>query len=201
MLLIKISKRKAALFIGLGIILMALIAPVAEFAILSENIDIEDLDQTKDNMEDNRGQMVIAFLIYVVVLALDILVGIGVYIYFRAQNKKMAMLAAGLRIVYGLILIIGLIGLLIPYPAMFVNGQLISYVFFIPHLLVLGHLAYKSNDVPRIIGGILMLGSFCYIYLTYAEYLISGELHDVIFMILMVPAIPVSYTHLTLPTN
>jgi hypothetical protein len=185
----KISLRQAAIIIGLGIILMAIIAPIAEFAILSENIDTDDLDKTNDNLEENQDQVIIAFLIYLIVLALDIVVALAMYVYFRSVNRTQAILTADLRIVYTFVLFIGLLGLLVPSAAVFIYGQLISYAFFIPHLFVLGYLAYNSKDVPKLIGGILMLGSLCYIFLTYGEYLLSGSLYEMLFMITMLPAV------------
>jgi hypothetical protein len=189
MVLENFTKRKAALMIGTGIILIALLAPVAEFGILSENIDTDDLDKTEKNLKDNQDSIQIAFLIYVVVFLLEIGVSFAIYLYFRSIKKNQAKLAAGLRLGFNFITGIGLVGLLIPSAPIYVNVQLLAYALFIPHLLVLGHLAFHSRDVPKWIGGTIMVGSFCYIYLTYGEYLLSGSLYEILFMITVIPAV------------
>jgi hypothetical protein len=185
----KLSKRKVALTIGLGIILIAIIAPIAEFAILSENIDTGDMDLTEKNLEENQDQILVAFLIYVVIFLLEIFVSSAIYFYFRSINKRQAKVAAGLRLGFTLITGVGLVGLLLPSAQLYIYGQLLAYALFIPHILVLGYLSFHSGDVPKWIGGTMMVGSFCYIFLTYGEYLISGSLYEILFMVTMIPAV------------
>ena len=61
-------------------------------------------------------------------------------------------------------------------------------VFFGFHLIVLGYLIVKSGYVPRVIGGLLMVGSLGYLADSYGRILAAGEIVSSIAAVLLVVA-------------
>jgi len=74
------------------------------------------------------------------------------------------------------------------YPNEYSYGKLIAYVFFIPHIFVLGYLVFKSGYIPRSLGVFLIIASFCYIITLYGNYLLPTVVYEALYPIAMLPA-------------
>ncbi len=183
-----LSVANAARMVGVGLLLMMFFAIFAEFVAFSELIVKGDAEGTLANVEENIGLLGVGIAAYIVVLVLDLLISWGLYVVFRPVNRDLALLMAGLRVVYtiGMFVVLGAMALVHPY--MFVYGQVLVYVFFITHLLVLGYMAYVSTYVHRFFGAFIMVASFSYVFLTYGEHALSQGLYEAIMPVFMIPA-------------
>jgi hypothetical protein len=184
-----LSLTGAARMVGIGLILMFVFAIFAEFVAFSEILVPGDEEASLANMEANMGLLAIGFAAYIVVLVLDLLVSWALYIVFRPANRDIALLMAGLRVAYTLGMFVALGAMVLVHPYWFIYVQVLVYVFFITHLLVLGYLAYVSGYVNRFLGALVVVASFSYVFLTYGEHALSEGLYEAIMPVFMIPAV------------
>ena len=104
-------KTKVALAIGFGLLLMAILAPFAQFGVLKTLIVPADAAATTSNIAASLGlfQAIVAFLI---VAILDVVVAWGFYVLLRPVNEGLARLVGSLRVVYAAVFAFALVNLL-----------------------------------------------------------------------------------------
>lgn len=193
-----ISIRNSALIAGISLLLMTIIAPIANFSILNELIDPHNAAKTVNNLTESIGTFRIGIVLFLIVALLDILVAWSLYIFLRQQNKSLSLLTAWLRIVYSIILCIALVNLIIvtqvlsgaPYLSAFSEGQLqtqiimfllnlfkqgweFGLIIFGFHLLLLGYLVIKAGYMRKILGALILLASLGYIIDGFGKLLIA----------------------------
>lgn len=186
-LIVDVPRRKAAVAAGIGLLLMSILAPIANFAFIHGPIVPGDAAQTADNILASQSQfrMGVGFLLFVAIL--DVVVAWGLYVLLKPVNKSLSLLTAWFRVVYAamfggaLVPLMNVIQLLTgaEYSAMFETDQLyaqvmllldafdagwnIALVVFGLHLLLLGYLAFKSGFMPKILGVLLILAALGYL--------------------------------------
>jgi hypothetical protein len=181
-----IPKRKAARIAGFGLLTMFFLGPLAILFILSNLIVPGDAATTVNNVKANVLLFGIGIAIYLIIL--DVVVALTLYIVLKPVNKNLSLLVAVSRLAYAAIMVISLLALVLLFVDAYSYGMLIAYIFFIFHLLILGFLVYKSGYIPRSLGVLLIIASFCYLILNYGEFLLPKELYDALFMTAMLPA-------------
>lgn len=168
-----ISLRQAAIISGVGLLLMTIVAPIANLHITKGDISPVDIR--------------LALVGFLIVTLLDVIVAWGLYVFLKPVNESLSLFTAWLRLVYAAILGAALIGLvhalqfssgadfLTTFDASqldaqmklfvrtFIAGWEMGLVVFGFHLLSLGYLAIKSGYVPKIIGGLLVIASLGYL--------------------------------------
>ena len=107
-----ISINNSAIIAGISLLLMAIIAPIANFSILQGLIDPSDVAKTVSNIRENIGIFRIGIVLFLIVALLDILVAWALYIFLSQQNKSLSLLTAWLRVVYASILCVVIINLI-----------------------------------------------------------------------------------------
>jgi hypothetical protein len=95
-----ISRRQAALLAGIALLLMAVLAPIANFGVLSKLIVPGDANTTAQNIAAALGLFRLAIGSLFAVVILDVVVAWALYIFFQPVNRVLSLLAAILRIVY-----------------------------------------------------------------------------------------------------
>ncbi len=182
-----ISLRQAAIVAGGGLLIMAILAPLAEFFARQSLIVPGDAATTAHNIMANEGLFRIAICSYLIVAILDVVVAWALYVLLKPVNKSLSLLAAWFRVVYAAILGIALHNFfsvllllsdadyltvfetdqLYAQVMLFLNafsyGWLIGLVFFGLHLLVLGYLVLESDYIPKILGVLLMIAPVGYL--------------------------------------
>jgi hypothetical protein len=183
-----ISLRQAAIVAGIGLLLMAILAPFAEFSVRQSLIVPGNAAATANNIMANESLFRIAICIYLIVAILDVVVAWALYVFLKPVNKSLSLLAAWFRIVYAGILAIVLANFVMAlqllsgadylsafetdqlYAQMmlfldaFSYGWLIGLVIFGLHLFVLGFLVFKmSGYMPKILGVLLIIAGLGYI--------------------------------------
>lgn len=178
--------QKAALISGIGIFVMVLTVPVAEFVIFPELIDYNNAENTFNNITKNRGVFTTGIFLHVITLICDVIVAWSLYLFLRPVHKDFSLLVALFRIVFAIITLAALLNLVSvlnltqnsEYLTAFDNSLhskvLLSvknfnlqwnfaFIFFSLYLILLGVLVYKAAYVPKIFGIFLLIAGAGYL--------------------------------------
>lgn len=160
-----ISPRKAAIIAGFAFIITILIVTFIDDFVLSNFIVPGDTATLASDIEANGMLFGIAVTGYLIILALDAVIALAFYVILKPANKNLASLTAALRLLYAGILVISLFALVLQFIDVYGYGfiKLIGYIFFATHIFVLGYSVFKSGYIPRSLGVLLIIASFCYI--------------------------------------
>ena len=187
-LIANLSIQKAALIVGIGFIIMWVLALFADGFVLQSLVVPGDAAATTDNIQGDMLLFGLGIVGYIIILALDVVIALALYVILKPVNKTLSSVTAMLRLLYTAIMGISLFALVLLFSNEYTSGKLIAYVFFISHVFLLGYLVFKSDYIHKALGIFLIIASFCYIILLYGEYIFSKELFDVLVMIVMIPA-------------
>jgi hypothetical protein len=187
-LIANISIQKAALVVGIGFIIMWILALFADGFVLQNLVVPGDAAATSENIKGDQLLFGLGIVGYIIILALDAIIALALYVILKPVNNNLSKLTAVLRLLYTAIMGISLIALVLLYSNEYISGKLIAYIFFILHIFMLGYLAFKSDYIHKILGIFLMIASICYIILLYGDYIFPKELFDALFMIAIIPA-------------
>jgi len=183
-----ISLRQAAIIAGIGLLLMAIIAPFAEFSVRQGLIVPGDAATTAHNIMANEGLFRMAICVYLIVAMLDVVVAWALYVFLKPVNKSLSLLAAWFRVVYAGILTVVLVNFVTALQLLssadylsafgtdqvyaqamlflnaFSDGWNIGLAIFGLHLLILGYLVFKlSGYMPKILGVLVMIAGLGYL--------------------------------------
>jgi Domain of unknown function (DUF4386) len=182
-----VSIRTSAIVAGLGLLLMAILAPIANFGVFETLIIPGDATATANNIMASPGLFRTGIFVFLIVAILDVVVAWALYILLKPVNKSLSLLAAWFRVVYAAIFAISLSNLLIALQLLngdgflkafetnqlyaqvmvflnaFTDGWDLGLVIFGLHLLVLGYLVFKSGYLPKILGILVILAGSGYL--------------------------------------
>ena len=171
-----ISLRTAAIVAGVGLLLMAILAPIAYLNTFQSLVKFDDAALTAQNILNSMRAFRTCIILLFTVAILDIVVAWALYILLVPANKNLSALAAWLRVIYSGIFIFAVSKLYVALQVITADGtQTMSFlkafqsiwdmalILFGFHLLVLGYLAFKSGYIPKWLGVFLVLASVGYI--------------------------------------
>jgi hypothetical protein len=171
-----VSLRTAAIVAGLGLLIMAILAPIAYLNTFQSLVKFEDAALTAQNILNSLGAFRTCIILLFTVAILDIVVAWALYILLIPANKNLSALAAWLRVIYAGIFIFAVGKLYFALQVITADGtQTISFlksfqsiwdkdlILFGFHLLALGYLAFQSGYIPKWLGVFLVLASVGYI--------------------------------------
>ena len=190
-----ISQRKVALIAALGLLGMAVLAPLALFGVLNTLVDTGNPTATVANIVESEGTFRLAIAAFLVVAFLDVLVAWALYVLLRPVNATLAMLVGWLRLAAAAASLPALANLLdvaqllggpvaSTLPATVVEAQVMASVasfhnamdihlaIFGIHLLGVGVLVYKSVQFPRFLGVLVVIAGIGYLADTFTRILI-----------------------------
>jgi hypothetical protein len=181
-----VSLRTAAIIAGLGLLLMAILAPIANFGILPKLVLPGDAKATADNLMASAGSLRAGIVLFLIVAILDVVVAWALYVLLKPVNKSLSLLAAWFRLVYAAVFASALLNLfnvlqlltgadflkvldanhlraqgLLSLGA-FQSGWNFGLAIFGLHLLILGYLAFQSGYVPKWLGVLLVIAGLGY---------------------------------------
>ncbi|TWT05602.1 DUF4386 domain-containing protein [Planococcus sp. CPCC 101016] len=192
---------------------MAIIALFANFFVFESLIVPGNAAATVENLLANDLLFRFGIAGFIIVLLLDVVVSWSLYILLRQVNKNLALLAAGLRLVFTAIFAAAMFNFLSVLQLIrgemylgametsqlqaqvmllidaFNNGWLIGLVFFGFHLLLIGYLVFKSKFMPKTIGILVMLAGLGYLIDNFAQVLFSNY-NDYATIFLLIVAVP-----------
>lgn len=182
-----VSLKNSAITAGIGLLIMAVIAPIANFVIIQGLIEPGNVANTVSNITSSMGLFRLGIGLFMIVALLDIMVAWALYVYLSPINKHISLLAAWLRLVYAAILVVALFYLAnvlqlingTEYLAGFSTSRLnaevmlslnnfthgweLGLIIFGFHLLLLGYLVFKAGYMRNVLGILLLLAALGYI--------------------------------------
>jgi hypothetical protein len=144
--------------------------------------------RTASNIADHEGLFRFGTLSLYLVAALDVVVAWSLYRVFKPVSEALAKLSAWLRVAYAGVFIGALSQLagVLHLPAQglrhintFTNIWDAGLVLFGLNLFVLALLAYRAGYVPRLLGVLLAIAGFGYVFDTVVRALVRGSSSDV----------------------
>jgi hypothetical protein len=190
-----VPQRRVALVAALGLLGMAVLAPLALFGVLNTLVDTANPTATVANIVESEGTFRLAIAAFLVVTFLDVLMAWALYVLLRPVNATMAMLVGWLRLAAAAAFLPALANLLdvaqllggptaATLPAAVVEAQVMASVasfhnawdielaVFGLHLLGVGALVYKSVQFPRILGVLVVIAGVGYLADTFTRILV-----------------------------
>ena len=160
-----LSTSKAAMVVGIAFITSIFIVTLVDDFLLANFVIPGDTEALASDIEANGRLFGFAVVGYLLVLALDSIIGLALYVVLKPANKNLASLTAVLRLLYAFTLIIGLFALAFQTIDVYdyASIKLLGYIFFALHIFVLGYSVFKSEYIPKGLGILLVVASFTYI--------------------------------------
>ena len=173
--------RQAALVSGIGLLIMAVTAPFAEFFVYAKLIVSGDISQTVQNIQGNRGLFLTGIFAFLIVFICDVIVAWALYVLLIPVNQSLSLLTAWFRLVYTAIALFGLTKLAVIFRLLSssdyqstigtdpLHAQIqlllssfryewgLGLILFGIHLCLLGYLVYRSGFIPRTLGVLLAI--------------------------------------------
>jgi hypothetical protein len=105
------TQPKVALATAVGLLLMAILAPFAQFGVLNTLIVPADAASTTSNIGASLGLFQAAIVAFLIVAILDVVVAWGFYLLLRPVNEGLARLVGTLRVIYAALFAFALLNL------------------------------------------------------------------------------------------
>ncbi len=193
-----ISQRKAAIFAGLGLLIMTILAIFANFFVFQKLIIPGNAAATAGNITANGMLFRIGIFSFLIVIVMDVVAAWALYVFLKPVNRSLSLLASWFRLVYSAIFAVALINYYnifqilsnAEYLKAFTNDQIhakvllsinafndgwnIGFVFFGIHLALIGYLVFISGYMPRILGVLLAAAGLGYLVDSLGKILFSN---------------------------
>ena len=182
------SIRKASTSAGVGLLAMSVLSALGYLVAVKGLVVAANAARTSANLAGHEGLFRFGILGLYLVAALDVVVGWALYRVFKPVSNAVSRLAAWLRIVYAAVFVVAISQLVAalrrPAQALqhintFTSIWDAGLVLFGLNLLVLAYLVYRSGYVPKVLGVLLAMAGFGYVFDTVVRVLVRGSSPDV----------------------
>jgi hypothetical protein len=181
--------RQAAFLAGVGLLVMAVATPFAQFYVLPKLVVQGAADATTENIVKHEGLFVSGIFSFLVNFTCDLPVAWALYLLFRPTHAALSLLTAWFRLAYTAISFVALLNLvsvvhLVRNPEhqafgaqvmlrldAFAHDWGIAFVLFGIHLVLLGYLVYRSTYVPKLLAVLLAIAGVGYVVFHLGPYL------------------------------
>lgn len=210
-----VSERQAAQIAGVGYLIIFVLAIFANFFVVTGLVEEGDAATTAANIADSEGLFRAGLISFLVVFVVDVVIAWALYIFFRGISRDVSLVTAWFRLVYTVLLGVGLIFLFQVLQLVggadylrafessqldaqvmlsldgFSNAWLIGLVCFGIHLGLLGHLILRSVAIPRLLGYVLVVAGAAYVIDTLGNTLLANyEVYEGVFLaIVAIPSV------------
>jgi hypothetical protein len=191
----EISQRNIAIVSGFTFLIMTLASIFSIFFVFKNILATGNAALTANNILASEMLFRFGLCSLIIVLVCDVIAAWTLYIFLKQVNKSLSLLTMLFRLLYAAILGTALFNLVIvlrylkdsTYLVAFETHQLqaqallsinaffdnwgIGLIIFGFHLLALGYLVFKSDYIPKILGVLLIIGSFGYLIQNFALFL------------------------------
>jgi Domain of unknown function (DUF4386) len=191
------SLRRSAVVAGVGILLISVLAGLANFGAVEGLVTGGDATKTALDILASEGTFRLAIVAFVVVAVLDAVVAWALYAFFTPVDREMALLVGWLRLAYAAVFAVaisqlaGVLHLLgnSDYLRTFTPDQVrtqallkvtdfhdiwtVSLVLFGAHLLLVGYLVYRSGFAPKLLGVLVAVAGAGYLVDSFAALLFA----------------------------
>lgn len=171
---------------GIGILIMVLTVPIAEFVIFPKLIDYENAEITFNKITENRTLFTTGIFLHLITLICDVVVAWSLYVFLRPVHQDFSLLTAFFRIVFAIITLAALLNLISVLNLtqksdylMVLDQTLYSevllhvknfhlqwsfaFTFFSIYLILLGALVYRAFYIHRVFGILLIIAGLGYL--------------------------------------
>jgi hypothetical protein len=217
----KISLRKAALIAGITIFIIAIAAAFAVGVVDTRLIIEGDAAATLNNIKKSIWLFQAGIFSWLIILICDIVISWALYIFFKQTDSSLSLLGAWFRLAYSTILGIAILNLVLVTILLSTEHQLLfnetahlksllmlfvtafhkmwsfGLIIFGVHLLIIGFLVMKSSFIPRILGILLLIASFSYIFI-HIMYLFLPQYDNITGLIENILSLPMALGELSL---
>ncbi len=183
-------RRIASIAAGIGLLSMAILAPLALFGAITPALTAGDATQVANAIQQSEPSFRAGIAALVVVAILDVIVAGALFIFFEPVSRTISMLAAWFRLAYSAVLLVAVAQLAIgvslvsnPDAALTAVDSYntiwqFSLIFFAVHLVLLGYLGWRSGFMHKVFAILLLLAGLGYLVdgfgqLLSADYTIS----------------------------
>jgi hypothetical protein len=182
------SIRKASTTAGVGLLAMSVLSAFGYLVAVKGLVVPGIVARTATNTAGHEGMFRFGILSLYLVAVLDVVVASALYRVFKPVSDALSKLAAWLRIAYAAVFVVAisqLVGALrvhvqaLQYINTFTNIWDAGLVLFGLNLFVLAYLAYRSGYVPKLLGVLLAIAGFGYVFDTVVRVLVRGSSSDV----------------------
>jgi len=186
-LIAKISLRQAARIVSIAFIISFILAVFVGNFILQNFINPGETEALADDIKDNEQLLNIAVVVYLIILALDAAIALGLFILLKPTNSILAFLSGNFRLLYVAIMVISVLALALQFIDVKSYGtiKLVGYLFFTCHIFVTGYTVFRSGYIPRILGILLIMAFFSYVLAFYLSFFVPEALL-LVFMLFMI---------------
>lgn len=191
----EIAVPRAALVAGIGILIMAVAAPFAEFGVYPKLVVPGDLEETVRNVGTHQALFLGGIFAYLVTFVLDLVVAWALFVLLAPVNRRLSLLAAWFRLAYTVVAFMAFLNFVDVFrlsrsPEYMsaigseqFNAQVylllkafhyewgMGMVLFGIHLGLLAYLVYRSDYIPRYLGLLLGVNGLGYLVYELKPYL------------------------------
>jgi hypothetical protein len=182
-----ISHSKAALIAGIGLLIMTLTVPFAEFKIIPDLVNPNSASETASNITNNTFLFNVAIFLIFITIVCDIVVAWALYLFLKPVNKGLSLLTAWFRLLYTGVYLVAVANLIkvftltkgasyfltnspesiseliLFYIKSYKYEWFFGLVLFGIYLLLLGYLVLKAGYIPKIMGWLLIIAGLGYV--------------------------------------
>jgi hypothetical protein len=182
------SIRTASTTAGVGLLAMSVLSAFGYLVAVKGLAVPENAARTAKNIADHENMYRFGILTMYLVAVLDVVVAWALYRVFKPVSDALSKLAAWLRIAYAVVFTVAISQLLgalrlhteaLAHINSFTNIWDAALVLFGLSLFVLAYLAYRSGYVPKLLGVLLAIAGFGYVFDTAVRVLVRGSSSDV----------------------
>ncbi|TMU57115.1 DUF4386 domain-containing protein [Flagellimonas algicola] len=192
---------KAALIAGLGLLLMTLTVPFAEFYIFPKLI-LDDAATTAENISKEKLLFTTSIFLHLITLLCDIVVAWALYLFLKPVQRYFSLLVAWFRLIYTAMYLVALTNLvkILTLVHQYTSGTgtevaqnmqfyvdafrlewSFGLVIFGVYLVLLGLLVFKATYVPKIFGLLLLIAGLGYVIHTLGAFVSPETNLDLLF--------------------
>jgi hypothetical protein len=182
------SVRTASTTAGAALLAMSVLSAFGYLLAVKGLVVPGDAGRTARNITGHESLFRLGIVSLYVVVALDVAVAWALCRVFKPVNRALSRLAASLRTAYAAVFIVAVSQL---FGALRVHTQALQHintftniwdaglVLFGLSLFVLAHLAYRSGYVPKLLGVLLAIAGFGYVFDSVVRAVAQGSSSDV----------------------
>ena len=180
--------RKASTIAGVGLLLMSVLSGFGYLVAVKGLVVPGNAARTANKVASHEGLFRFGILSLYLVAALDVVVAWALYRVFKPVSDALSRLAAWLRVAYACVFVVAisqLVGVLsvhseaLGHISSFTNVWDAGLVLFGLNLFILAYLAYRSGYVSRLLGVLLAIAGFGYVFDSAVRALAGGSSSDV----------------------
>ncbi len=182
------SVRKASTSAGVGLLVMSVLSAFGYLVAVKGLVVSGNAARTAKNIAGHEGLVRFGILSLYLVAALDVVVAWALFRVFKPVGDALSRLAAWLRVAYAAVFVVAisqLVGALrlhahaLGHINTFTNIWDVGLVLFGLNLFVLAYLANRSAYVPKLLGVLLAIAGFGYVFDTVVRVLVRGSSSDI----------------------